>query len=41
MVVHPAPKLLAEVAEVSGLVHARGETIERDEKIRGELSHSD
>jgi hypothetical protein len=31
---------VAEVTEVRGLVHARGETIERDEQVCGELSHT-
>lgn len=41
MVVHPAPEFLAVATEVRGLVHARGETIERDEQVCGKLSHEE
>jgi hypothetical protein len=40
MVAHPTPEILAEIGEVRSLVHARGETIERNEKVCGKLSHA-
>jgi hypothetical protein len=41
MVAHPASEFLAVATEVRGLVHARDETIERDEQVCGKLSHTE
>ncbi len=41
MFAYPALEIRAEVTEVRRLVHARGETIERDKQVCSELSHGD
>jgi hypothetical protein len=38
MIAHPTRETRAEVTEVRRLVYARGETIERDEQVCGDLS---
>ena len=39
MFAHPIPKVVPEIAEVSRLIRAGGEAIERNEQVCNEFSH--